>query len=204
MPFWELLQARPWWSRQTSRKWTQPNLSFALTHGPVASYCAEAQLSLLPSLPLPCAHIALAASRPEHSYLLYISHHVIAWPQHNGVKKTENILDMDFLWLISCCFGHKRPSHIPGFATQRNMIILHVHVVQSCMSNQAKEVCLSMVRSTHISQTNWNLEVEQACSWGWPALGTFTHVPCCLHFFMMDSTELQGCSGSLFLYPSPD
>ena len=156
--------------------------------------------SPVPCLPAHCSsqNQAWAQLPPVHKS----SGHSAATAQWS--KKTENILDMDFLWLISCCFSHKWPSHIPGIAMQRNMVILHVHVVQSCMSNQAKEACLSMVQSTHTSQTNWTLEVEHACSWGWPALGTFTHVPCSLHFFMMDSTELQGCSGSLFLYLSPD
>ena len=61
-----------------------------LTLGPVALYRAEAGLSVLPSPPLACTHIALAATRPGHSYLLYINNRVVVWLQHNGEQHSEH------------------------------------------------------------------------------------------------------------------
>ena len=51
---------------------------------------SKAGLSLLPSSLLACTHIALASTGPEHSYLLYIRHHVIMWSQHNGNQKRQH------------------------------------------------------------------------------------------------------------------
>ena len=84
-------------------------LYFALTLGPVARYHAKVRLLLLPGRPLACTHTGLAATRPEHIYLLYIRHHVVARSQHNGGQYRG------YDWSDS--------PHIPGFldcARRRN------------------------------------------------------------------------------------
>ena len=50
---------------------------------------------------------------PELGYLLYIVHHVEA-AAHNGGKHREHDFT-DILVAFLCCFGYRRPSHIPGF-----------------------------------------------------------------------------------------
>lgn len=98
----------------------------------VSPYRGKARLSLFPSPPLPCSHIAQATTGPEHGYLLSICHH--AGEQHR---------EHDWLhWLLFCslcCVVLVIDGTLAflDFSIMQGgiirMIILHGHVAQPCL-----------------------------------------------------------------------
>ena len=65
------------------------------------------------SLLIDSTHIAIAGTRPGKVYLFYIRHQIVTRSRHNAEQHREH--DELNLWLILLCYGHRRPSHIPGF-----------------------------------------------------------------------------------------
>ena len=100
---------------------------------------------------------------------------IFALQQSNN---TEHVTWLTFLWFIWCGFGHRQPSHLAGtfdFARQHytrwwlyfmspfyapmheRQHRAEAHLFQP-YEGQGCVLCLSTVRSAHISQTNWTFE----------------------------------------------